>query len=331
MEETVSQTYKNLYHYTNISGALGIINSNQLWATHCRFLNDTTERVHALESMYHQMQPRVLEIIRELEKEPAAKAFLNLDAEGGAENLARDEARKIINALNNAAGNECYVVSLCGETPDEYVNKNGLLSQWRGYGKDGGAALVFDTKELEDHLKKEAAEVSYSYFCLASLFYEDDFKTPSEEASKKISTVVRYGEGYIRETVLNQPNPVDTGEAYAALANIVSRYKHRAFKEENEVRIIAWPIYHSPKYKDIAKSSSEPLKPEKTRFFRDSLGGITPFIKLFEQRLSGVEKLPIKKIIIGPHKDKDKRKEALEIALRGQDIKIEVSEIPYVG
>ena len=33
-----------LYHYTNIYGALGIINSQTLWATHYGFLNDPEER-----------------------------------------------------------------------------------------------------------------------------------------------------------------------------------------------------------------------------------------------------------------------------------------------
>ncbi len=329
MEDKVSNTYKSLYHYTTISGALGIIKSNQLWATHCRFLNDTTERIHALDAIYHHMHPKVLEFVRQLEKSPSARTFF--EKKGGSEHVALQETKNIVNAQSEAAGNECYVVSLCGETTDHYTNKNGLLSQWRGYGKDGGAAIVFDTKKLETLLEKEVVDFSYSHFCLADLFYEEDFKSPSEAVAEKISTVVNYGIGVIKEMVLNEKNLIETENAYNALANLVSRYKHRAFKEENEVRIIAWPIHQDKKFKEMAQASGEEVKTEKTRYFRESLGGITPYIKLLEKLPPNAEKLPIKKIIIGPHKDKEKRKEALEIALRGHDIEVDISEIPYVG
>jgi hypothetical protein len=32
-----------LYHYTDQKGLLGILESKQLWATHYRYLNDTSE------------------------------------------------------------------------------------------------------------------------------------------------------------------------------------------------------------------------------------------------------------------------------------------------
>lgn len=325
--EDVSETYKNLYHYTTISGALGIIKSKQLWATHCRFLNDTTERVHAVEAIYHHMYPQVVKTIRELVcKNSSAQSFFN--QKGGIDKVAKEETKKIVDAQSDAAGNECYIVSLCGETSDEYTNKNGLLSQWRGYGKDGGAAIVFDTKKLEEHMREEGKSFSYSHFSLADLFYHDDFKDLNEDAQVKMLTIVNYGVGVIREIVLSEPNTVDTGDAYSSLASLVSRYKHRGFKEENEVRIIAWPIDQTSEYKKLAASKKENLLPEKARYFRETHGGLTPYIKLFETCSAN---LPIERIIIGPHKDKEKRKEALEIALRGYDIQIDVSEIPYVG
>ena len=38
-----------LYHYTDEKGLLGILQSDCLWATHYRFLNDATERQGALD------------------------------------------------------------------------------------------------------------------------------------------------------------------------------------------------------------------------------------------------------------------------------------------
>ncbi|HII0079828.1 TPA: hypothetical protein ACYX58_005502, partial [Klebsiella variicola] len=39
----------NLYHYTNLYGFQGIVQSNVLWATHNMFLNDKTEFLHGIE------------------------------------------------------------------------------------------------------------------------------------------------------------------------------------------------------------------------------------------------------------------------------------------
>ena len=38
-----------LYHYTDQKGLSGIIDSGNIWATHFRFLNDTSERLEALD------------------------------------------------------------------------------------------------------------------------------------------------------------------------------------------------------------------------------------------------------------------------------------------
>ena len=78
-------------------------------------------------------------------------------------------------------------------------------------------------------------------------------------------------------------------------------------------------------------ASQEYVPPEV--FIRHQNSRPVPFIKLFEGRLFG-ENGPIESIIIGPHPDKEHRKEALSIfldakGLRGIDI-IE-SEVPYLG
>ena len=51
--------------------------------------------------------------------------------------------------------NRPFVLSLSGPS-DARVQHSGLLSQWRGYGSDGGYALVLDTRKLEAMLADEA-------------------------------------------------------------------------------------------------------------------------------------------------------------------------------
>lgn len=40
---TISNLPKHLYHYTTLEGLKGIISSNALWATHYKYLNDSSE------------------------------------------------------------------------------------------------------------------------------------------------------------------------------------------------------------------------------------------------------------------------------------------------
>ncbi len=81
-------------------------------------------------------------------------------------------------------------------------------------------------------------------------------------------------------------------------------------------------------FKEVARDNFCNSKPEKVRRFRDKNGIITPFIELF----SSLNKpLPIEKIIVGPHKDKEVRADGLKAMLKNTDIEVTVSEIPFIG
>jgi hypothetical protein len=58
----ISQTPPEvLYHYTTQAGLLGILESRTIWATHTRFLNDTSEYQHALDLVHRhiaQIRPK---------------------------------------------------------------------------------------------------------------------------------------------------------------------------------------------------------------------------------------------------------------------------------
>ena len=103
---------------------------------------------------------------------------------------------------------------------------------------------------------------------------------------------------------------------YKEFLNCISRYKHFGFIEEDEVRIVSHLVPSYARTKD--------KRPEKKIFYRD---GQVPYLDLFS---ASDIKLPIEKIIVGPHKDKSQRADELIAQLRGTDIKILVSEIPYV-
>src|SRR4051812_35401425 len=75
-------------------------------------------------------------------------------------------------------------------------------------------------------------------------------------------------------------------------------------------------------------------RPEKSLQFWPRNGILVPYITLFgnEVSLSG-SKLPIQRIVVGPHPDKLKRQKAVALMLEQHEIDAEVtvSDIPYLG
>jgi hypothetical protein len=114
-----------------------------------------------------------------------------------------------------------------------------------------------------------------------------------------------------------------------AFVSCISRFKHCGFSEENEVRAVLLPTVFDQEYLELAKKdSSTTPRPEKERKFRDKNGQLIPFIELFDT--TDIE-LPIERIIVGPHKDKEARATALRVMVRNTRIQITCSEIPFVG
>ncbi|MGZ8173110.1 MAG: DUF2971 domain-containing protein [Methylobacter sp.] len=116
-----------LFHYTDVSGLLGIFDNQRLWATHTLYLNDATEISYAyglVEEIYRDLiDQSKLDINHPLRK---YHDFLH---------------RLSYNTMRPKPNPDVYVVCFCKE--------GDLLSQWRGYGNNGaGYAIGFDTKRL---------------------------------------------------------------------------------------------------------------------------------------------------------------------------------------
>jgi len=99
-----------LYHYTNIAGLNGIIQSCKIWASDCRYLNDRQELVKALDLFLSKFEgPK---------REALSKAF------------------------QWHSFSRCHCVFSLSRSPQ-------VLSQWRTYADDGrGAAIGFKAEFL---------------------------------------------------------------------------------------------------------------------------------------------------------------------------------------
>lgn len=323
-----SEVYNTLFHYTNSKGLLGILRSQSLWATHYKFLNDYSELSLFRTILHHALRlPVKTQFDEIINRNPNVKKLIESD--GGINAVIDHDISVTIDTLYNFTAQEIYISSFCGEHPDDqYINDHGLLSQWRGYGDDGGFALVFRTKSIEDMLEIEADCYDYNFGYVTDLIYSDDESRFVSEMVDEISKLCDYIRKLFEAMKLNDDEAPDAGEAALAFLKCIGRYKHRGFKEENEVRILAGPNLHDDEFLTLAENEQVTLKPEKVRRMRDGENFQVPYIELFG--LWGRD-LPIERIIVGPHRDKKRRAASLRTMLAKTGIYVTVSDIPFAG
>ena len=254
----------SVFHYSTNAGAFGIISSQCLWATHYNYLNDFRE----LQMLNDIMLPILDNDFRSESESMIKRGHLNPEIlKDYGESVYRIEAENLIKKAFIATDklSPMFVTSFCGHKEDSEHWANGLLSQWRAYGSDGGCAIELDEIGLNSKLKH--------------------------------------------------------GDLYEAIARWAPIFKGSSFQEEAESRIV------------VARSRGRAAKldpREKARSIktRYKSGTPIPYIELFADGGN----LPIKRIIVGPQKDQEKVRYALELVLEQTelDAQIDISDISYL-
>jgi hypothetical protein len=325
--------HKELFHYTGRRGLEGILSSQVLWAIHASFLNDTSELRSFKQRLPAILQPPPYAGALAFSKNNRENREL-VDREGGLDAVAERTATEIADGMYNAllgtdssdAYIEPYVTSFC-TTDNKQVSEHGLLSQWRGYGEDGGYAIVFDAECLDSLLTEEAQRWGGDLYGGDVVYSSDSDLKISAELGRHFDSLSKSIEGWLTSA----GDPAALEPAYEALIQCACRYKHWGFSEEKEVRIIDIPLNKLAIAHQTSHGTTAPVKPRHS-FVR---GGITiPCIHLFEEITSIPDKpLPINRIIVGPHESRNDRRKQLETLMRnrGLNIPVFVSDIPYVG
>jgi hypothetical protein len=317
----VFEKHDKLFHYTNSAGLIGILENQSLHATHYKYSNDDME----------------IAAIRPVLKNYAASAFRrslgHVEHEGSPDEIALHCADKFIDdiyAVTFGAPHrkhkffEPYITSFCGHT-GRYERDNGLLSMWRGYGRESGYAIVFDTVALVGLLKSETELHNYDLASLGDVVYANDeaeLKSEFPNLEAAISNAVLAVNG-------GQSDQLEA--LFSEFATSASRYKHQGFQEEQEVRLIISPRDRSltqtiktnhPTYIDPHQQ-----KRQKTILFKQNLAAYLDVFRDLDSR-----SLPIHTIIVGPHTDKERRRERLikYLELKGLPIEVRCSETPFV-
>ncbi len=265
------------YHYTDVAGLAGILESRSLWATNIGYLNDPLEVEYARgfcgQFLVNRMQSEHIE------------SFTTL-LEGVRRNLTGYSDLLFPDELQFAIS-----FSLDGD----------LLSQWRAYADHGrGYSLGFLNQELLNSCCKNANmndETSKPRFLPFRIIYDQQ----EQQVLLSRAIDILYQEWpvlerpFLEDEMTNRTLKV-VGAQWLAQAAIC--FKHEAFREEQEVRIA---VCNTMEMK--AAGTSPPIM-LRTRGHR-----LVPFIPVsFSSRN---QRLPLTQIITGPGLEHDPAKRAL--------------------
>ena len=176
-EEKVSNRFRELFHYTNLAAFGNIYKTQQFWATHYEGLNDSAEfsrfRLHVSDFI----RPKIREIF-DKKTWRTATILEDINRLGGVDFFVRHETERLLNKVHSHTfGRHMYkdtfIASFCAHTQPD-VTRHGLLSQWRGYGADGGIAIVLDTLGIEDMMRRDYERFQFQLMYIADVIYDDD-------------------------------------------------------------------------------------------------------------------------------------------------------------
>ena len=326
--EKCSDKHDTLYHYTSMDGFRGIIETQTLWATHYQHLNDSSELKRFAATLPTFLVPIIKRVIKGHMAEglPTKRMIRQF---GSRDDLAQHEAKALSNAFFEAAFTpvgdntvpmfEPFITSFCSHLDDDnYTREHGLLSMWHSYGADGGIALVFDTAALEDCLCREAGEYGHSILNIGDIVYEGDDKAFLEEFGDLIEVAKDKTYQHFRG------EDADFNDFLEPFLGSVARLKHRAFKEEREVRIVSMPWNERTQNHEQRAS-----KKAKLEMVRQGRYGPIRYLALFDGE--SVPRVPIRKIIVGPHSEQQKRFEEIREAVKYLgEVEVTCSETPFI-
>lgn len=278
---------ETLYHYTTADGLLGIVSSNLLRASNALYMNDASELQYA--------RTLIQEVI--------------------AEKLAAGGALPGLEFLNRCARDNFSILSFLQPHVACFCESGDLLSQWRGYAdRGGGYAIGFEALSLarpSDYLLNptEADLLQVEY----------DNAVQKSTAEERVESVRNALDECVKE------EPTAEGDLIPAacmffrdyVANLVFSYKHSAFREEREWRMVCLR----------QRDNIESFK------LRPGNGFLVPYTDLDLRMRVGPNtgRLPISHIVIGPSLHPELAAKAVELLLRKyqfRHVEVRGSEVP---
>lgn len=309
-----------LFHYTRTESAFKIIESGVLHATHWKYLNDGSE-MDAIKPLLHKI------FSAEFEEEGTALIKSGVLSRKLIEEHGRrvfsDEADKMINIAYGVTNTyiPVFISSLCRHAEGSGEAKDGLLSQWRGYGVDGGCALEFEEEELRARVEKEGQRFACMHVSLEDVEYHNHERVLRDVQIDGLAKAILRKLAGDESREITQAIDSGMDGFQLAIGKIAPTLKHPAFSEEREVRIIL-PCMSPEAARQYPKRKVKQIKLR----FRSGLP--IPYVEIFE----GKRPLPITRVIVGPQLRQSEVAYTIKLALKAQGIgaQVDCSSIPLV-
>ena len=307
-----------LFHYTTANGLIGIFQDGEIWSTAYYCANDESELAVGqgiLTPLFREESYRLRE-----ENDPRVEVFRQRGTD--ILNFA-DKFEKHISAI--ALNSLCaFITCFCKPRSKEDFH-HGLLSQWRGYGSDGGYALQFSRNKLLRAIEL-ATKTNKLNYDLQDVHYSSDNPLKEEVLAKKDAFVNAYMEHLdemakpldelLKRTTM--PNPIASllNGPLEAFLNYLVQTKNKHFSEERECRLSLIQLVQPCDW-------NLPVK----YFNRNGL--IVPYTKTPKSSFNVLD--CVEWIVIGPSSRLEAKMKSVAHLVKqfGQDIKIRPSHIPY--
>jgi hypothetical protein len=191
-----------LYHYTDLTGLIGILKRHDLWLTNSRYSNDAEEMVHGT-------------------------------------NVAKKVIESAVRAQKYDAQYLTELTQLTSQQEGVYIScfceKDNLLSQWRGYGAYGsGVSLQFAPKEFADVTGPDNLHGLLRFW---KVFYNPLTQTEIIERALE-----HYAPNNPHNPLNSGQTPAALARKAAdAIRFFIPTFKNADFQEEDEWRLIFTP------------------------------------------------------------------------------------------
>lgn len=237
----ILEKYPELIHYTDFGAVKGILKHRYLRATNYKILNDSKELHQFAENLHELLVPSIVSTLRQ-------KGYSI--TEKNIEEIKRTTTHKVVELYNAIFSKSeldsmgCYITSFCGVdkkyTHHKTASKQGLLSQWRGYGKANGDCfgIVFDTLSLDEFREKNDS-------LFREICYSAEISVLKQTFGAQIKKIAK---GIIESEIMDHEKNNEKSaksilekEVIIPFLEIAPFHKHVGFFEEQEVRAAFYP------------------------------------------------------------------------------------------
>jgi hypothetical protein len=305
-----------LFHYTTADGLIGILGTGEIWGIAYYCASDESELAAGKGVLARLFRDATYKMIKANDPHVVRLRRLGFDIVEYADHFEQQIAAMALSSLC------AYITCFCRPANKEDF-QHGLLSQWRGYGADGGYALHFSRKKLlaaiesankADGLNYELRDVHYTV--------ENPMKT---EVLSHADAFVRAYIGHLDELVNSlgsglkaMRNPIADlpGGPLEAFLDYLVHTKNNHFDEERECRLSLIQLV----------STSAGCLP--VGYFNRG-GLLVPYTKTPRSSFNVLD--CVEWIVIGPGPRMGARFKSVSHLVRqsGREIKVRASRIPF--